>query len=227
MDSHFQVTSHHFSAENAFSESSVLNQEGTREWVQKITGWEQEIQEATERTFGFDRLRDVQRGPINAILSRKDVVVRLPTGGGKSLIFQLPAVLLKKVVVVVSPLISLMIDQLEKLKEKDIAAAVLSSKTSSEERARVEGELRKDSPSLRVVYLTPEGVQRKAVKDILKGLSKRKMLTLIAIDEAHCISTWGPDFRPKYLELKWMKEQLEDVPVVALTASATPKVTKQ
>uniref|UniRef100_A0A0G4FZJ7 DNA 3'-5' helicase n=1 Tax=Chromera velia CCMP2878 TaxID=1169474 RepID=A0A0G4FZJ7_9ALVE len=117
-----------------------------------------------------------------------------------------------------------MMDQLEKLKEKDIAAAVFSSKTSSEERVRVEGELRKDSPSLRVVYLTPEGVQRKAVKDILKGLSKRKMLALIAIDEAHCISAWGPDFRPKYLELKWMKEQLEDVPVVALTASATPKV---
>ncbi len=157
---------------------------------------------------------------IESILSGRDTVVLMPTGGGKSMCFQVPALLMRGTALVVSPLISLMKDQVEALRQNGVRAAFLNSSLSGLEQRQVEDELA--NGGLKLLYVSPE---RLLAGDTMRLLSRAK-INLIAIDEAHCISAWGHDFRPEYTKLKLVRKAFPDAPIVALTATAD-KVTRR
>ncbi|HEU4373274.1 MAG TPA: RecQ family ATP-dependent DNA helicase, partial [Telluria sp.] len=168
--------------------------------------------------FGVERLRDGQQQVIDSVLDRKDTLAIMPTGSGKSLCYQIPAKMLSGTTIVVSPLISLMKDQFEKLHELGVHATQLNSTLSSDEqRDALEG-IRNRAHE--IVFCTPE---RLANADFLAVL-KEVDISLVVIDEAHCISQWGHDFRPAYLEMAASIEALGRPPVLALTATATDDV---
>jgi ATP-dependent DNA helicase RecQ len=168
--------------------------------------------------FGLSSFRLGQREIIGSVLAAKDVLAVLPTGGGKSLCYQYPAVVAQKLVVVISPLIALMKDQVASLKKFGIPAGCLHSGQSEEEKRTVFRDLSKGGPFL--LYLSPERVQ----KDGFQSWIQQRPIALFAIDEAHCVSQWGHDFREEYSKLNILKSLRPDVPVLALTASATPLV---
>jgi ATP-dependent DNA helicase RecQ len=172
-----------------------------------------------ERRFGHTDFQPGQWEPISAALAGEDALVVMPTGSGKSIIYQLPALLLQGLTVVVSPLIALMKDQVDAMTEIGIRATFLNSTLDwDEKRARVEA-LR--SGAFELVYAAPEGIEA----SVGQALSKID-LKLIAVDEAHCISQWGHDFRPAYRNLAGLKKRFGGIPVLALTATATPAVTR-
>lgn len=171
-----------------------------------------------ENSFQLSSFRKGQREIIEAVLAGKDVLAILPTGGGKSLCYQFPSLYLKKLVVVISPLISLMKDQVSSLQRKGISAGCLYSGQSSDEKRQIFSQIEKGGPF--VLYLSPERVQKEGFQ---KWILNRD-LALFAVDEAHCVSQWGHDFREEYAQLKILKTLRPDVPVLALTASATPVV---
>lgn len=150
----------------------------------------------------------------------------MPTGAGKSLCYQLPAVVHSGITLVVSPLIALMHDQLEHLSDIGIKAETINSKMSAEERRRVVGDLKSNSPKIKLLYITPEQAATDFFKDLLEVLSGRKLLAYFVVDEAHCVSQWGHDFRPDYLKLGWLRPKMPGVPCIALTATATAQVVK-
>jgi len=167
--------------------------------------------------FGHARFRPGQATVINHVMSGKSALVVMPTGHGKSLCYQLPAVALGGITLVVSPLIALMKDQVDALKAKGIAAAAINSTLSSEERdAHIQGML---AGEYQLIYVAPERFSPRFM-----ALLERTDVRLLAIDEAHCISQWGHDFRPDYLRLGQVRRALGDIPTVALTATATPEV---
>jgi ATP-dependent DNA helicase RecQ len=168
--------------------------------------------------FGFRRFLEGQETVIQTILNGQDTLVIMPTGGGKSLCYQLPALLLQGITVVVSPLIALMKDQVDRLTEKNIPATFINSSITQSE---IEGRVRRMmSGALRLVYVAPERFKSERFVRALGSLP----IALFAVDEAHCISQWGHDFRPDYLRLKWALENLGQPQVAALTATATPEV---
>jgi ATP-dependent DNA helicase RecQ len=177
----------------------------------------EEIAGALER-FGFADLREGQRAVIDALLSGASALAVFPTGGGKSLCYQLPALLLDGLTVVVSPLIALMKDQIDFLAGRGIAAARLDSSLSFEETMQVQDGLR--SGAIKLLYVAPERFTNERFVTLLRGLS----IGLFAIDEAHCISEWGHNFRPDYLKLAETARSLDVGCVLALTATATPSV---
>src|SRR5262247_2206730 len=177
-----------------------------------------DAQSALERHFGFSRFREGQAGVIEAVLAGRDVIVVMPTGGGKSLCYQLPALLFPGVTLVVSPLIALMKDQVDALNARDIPATYINSSLSYEDLvARLRGMAR---GQYRLVYVAPERFRNARFVESLKGCR----ISLFAVDEAHCISQWGHDFRPDYLRLREAAEALARPPLIALTATATPQV---
>jgi ATP-dependent DNA helicase RecQ len=168
--------------------------------------------------FGFDEFREGQREVIATILAGKNAVVVMPTGSGKSLCYQLPAMILGGATLVVSPLIALMKDQVDALHARGLPATFINSSISENEQgSRIEG-LRRGQYKL--VYIAPERFRSSRFVAALKSVS----LSLFAVDEAHCISTWGHDFRPDYLRLKGVIQSLGNTPTLALTATATPYV---
>src|SRR6184192_3981956 len=173
-----------------------------------------------KRHFGHDQFRPLQQEIIRDVLAKRDVFVLMPTGGGKSLCFQLPALMRDGLTIFVSPLISLMKDQVDALQTSGIAATFLNSALDRHEAIeRLRGLNR---GQYRMLYLAPERL-------MLDGFLERALnwnITQIAIDEAHCISEWGHDFRPEYRELKKLRRHLPDVPIMALTATATERVRK-
>jgi ATP-dependent DNA helicase RecQ len=171
-----------------------------------------------DKHFGFREFLEGQQSVVEAILHGEDALVIMPTGGGKSLCYQLPALLLDGIAVVVSPLIALMKDQVDGLVEKGIPATFINSSLSQSEvderiAAMVKGKFR-------LVYIAPERFKSERFVRALSPLS----IALFAVDEAHCISQWGHDFRPDYLRLKWALKDLGQPQVIALTATATPEV---
>ncbi len=170
--------------------------------------------EALKKYFGYDTFRPMQEEIIQHVLDGEDALVIMPTGGGKSICFQIPAIIMDGVAVVVSPLIALMKDQVEGLKANGISAAFLNSSMSDKEHKQVEQQLR--DGEIKLLYVSPE----KAVNSYFMAFLKELKISLFAIDEAHCVSTWGHDFRPEYSQLNALKHDFQDIPVIALTATA-------
>ncbi len=170
------------------------------------------------QVFGYSAFRPGQERAVESVLAGRDTLVILPTGGGKSLCFQVPALLLPGLTVVVSPLISLMKDQVDALEARGIAAAFINSTLTA---GQISDRLaRAARGELKMLYLAPERFDLASTAPQLS----RAGVSLLAIDEAHCISQWGHDFRPSYLRMRAVREALGDPPTVALTATATPTV---
>ncbi|XP_028180677.1 ATP-dependent DNA helicase Q-like 3 isoform X2 [Glycine soja] len=176
--------------------------------------------------FGYPDFRDMQLDAIQAVLSGKDCFCLMPTGGGKSMCYQIPALAKAGIVLVVCPLIALMENQVMALKEKGIAAEFLSSTKTTDAKVKIHEDLDSGKPSTRLLYVTPELITTPGFMTKLTKIYTRGLLNLIAIDEAHCISSWGHDFRPSYRKLSSLRSHLPDVPILALTATAVPKVQK-
>ncbi|MEM9806094.1 MAG: DNA helicase RecQ [Cyanobacteria bacterium P01_D01_bin.56] len=180
------------------------------------------LESALKHFFGYDEFRYYQRTIIEQALKGQDVLVIMPTGGGKSLCYQLPALLRVGVTVVVSPLIALMQDQVRSLKDNGIAATFLNSSLSlAEVRERERALL---SGDIKLLYLAPERLMSPNFWPLIEQLQQTVGISAFAIDEAHCVSEWGHDFRPEYRQLFQLKQQLPQVPMMALTATATERV---
>jgi ATP-dependent DNA helicase RecQ len=176
------------------------------------------VDELLQRVFGLQGFRPHQREVIEDVLRAADVVCVMPTGAGKSLCFQLPALLLQGLTVVVSPLISLMADQVRQLQSLGVPVMLLNSSQDGQEQSQVLHRLRQGFHGL--LYLAPERFASAAFQHLLPLLHTK----LLVVDEAHCLSFWGHDFRPEYMRLAEVREQLGAPPTIALTATATPAV---
>ncbi|HEX4131019.1 MAG TPA: DNA helicase RecQ [Pirellulales bacterium] len=174
--------------------------------------------EVVRKFWGYDELRPLQAEAMQAVVAGRDSLVVLPTGGGKSLCFQAPALCLPGVAVVVSPLISLMKDQVDALVDRGVLAALVNSTLSADERRRVADELRGER--VKLLYLSPERLMSERMLHFLQQLQ----VSFFAIDEAHCISQWGHDFRPEYRMLSVLKESFPHAAIHAYTATATAQV---
>ena len=170
--------------------------------------------EILQSVFGYGAFRREQAAIIDRVVAGGDALVLMPTGGGKSLCYQIPALLRDGIGIVVSPLIALMKDQVDALRQAGVRAAYLNSTLTPSEAAEVEREMRQGA--LDLVYVAPE---RLVTPRCLELLSRCK-IALFAIDEAHCVSQWGHDFRPEYLQLRILHDHFPKVPRIALTATA-------
>ena len=170
--------------------------------------------ELLEDVFGYDSFRHNQQVIIDSLISGEDALVLMPTGGGKSLCYQIPALARPGVGIIISPLIALMQDQVSALKQLNIKANFINSTLDSSEIYEIEQQLL--SGQLDLLYVAPERLLMPKMLDLLK----RCDIALFAIDEAHCVSQWGHDFRPEYIQLSALHQQFPDIPRVALTATA-------
>ena len=180
------------------------------------------LQQALKQYFGYDSFRAGQREIIEANLAGQDTLAIMPTGGGKSICFQLPALLKTGVTIVVSPLIALMQDQVTALKENGIGATFLNSTLSGREsNQRSQAIL---NGAIKLIYVAPERLFAEQFIEFLNIVKNKIGIAGFAIDEAHCVSEWGHDFRPEYRQLRQIRQLYPDVPVIALTATATERV---
>ncbi len=176
------------------------------------------MKDLLKKYFGYDEFREGQLEIINNVLDKKDTLVLMPTGGGKSICYQIPALKFKGLTIVISPLISLMKDQVDALQLNGIKAEYINSTLSPNEIKDIENRIR--SKKVKLLYVAPERLALKDFKLFLQEID----ISLIAVDEAHCISEWGHDFRKEYANLKYLKKTFVSVPIIALTATATSKV---
>ncbi|MEO9872883.1 DNA helicase RecQ [Ekhidna sp.] len=176
------------------------------------------LKESLKRVFGYDKFRGKQEDIINHILDRQNTFVIMPTGAGKSLCYQLPAIVQDGTTIVISPLIALMKNQVDQMNAVGVHARFLNSTLTKSESNRV----KKDTISgiVKLLYVAPESLTKEENVEFLR----QAKISFVAIDEAHCISEWGHDFRPEYRRIKDIIAQLGDIPMIALTATATPKV---
>jgi len=180
-----------------------------------------DIHSPLKKFFGFSQFKGLQEEVIKSILQKKNTFVIMPTGGGKSLCYQLPALMNEGTAIVISPLIALMknqVDAIRGISEHNGVAHVLNSSLNKSEVAQVKSDIQQGITKL--LYVAPESL----IKEEYVSFLKQQTISFVAIDEAHCISEWGHDFRPEYRNLKHIIEQIDDVPVIGLTATATEKV---
>ena len=193
--------------------------------------WSKDVKLAMKDRFHLRGFRPNQLEAINATLSGKDTFVLMPTGGGKSLCYQLPSIVTsgrtQGVTVVISPLLSLMHDQVDHLQKLNIQALLINGEVPAQHRKLVLSSLKNPQPQrfCQLLYITPEMInQNAAIRSSLLDLHRRRQLARIVIDEAHCVSQWGHDFRPDYKQLGQLRKDYKDVPIMALTATATENV---
>jgi RecQ family ATP-dependent DNA helicase len=198
------------------------------EWSGYGFAWSEELRSANASVFGHRGFRKNQLEIVNATMSGRDVFVLMPTGGGKSLCFQLPAVVQRGITLVISPLVALVQDQVAALQTQGVTASFLGAGQTEEQAQLVQQQLLAPLPVLKLLYVTPEKLGyndgNNHLMTLLRRCYERRNLTRFVIDEAHCVSQWGHDFRPDYLRLTTLREQFPDVPLMALTATATPRV---
>ena len=171
--------------------------------------------------FGFDTFRGNQKEVIESILNKQDTFVLMPTGGGKSLCYQLPALMLEGTAIVISPLIALMKNQVDAMRnhsEEDGVAHFLNSSLNKAEIEKVKEDI--TAGKTKLLYVAPESLTKQSNIDFLRQV----LISFYAVDEAHCISEWGHDFRPEYRRIRAIITEIGPKPVIALTATATPKV---
>ncbi|RWS02139.1 ATP-dependent DNA helicase Q1-like protein [Dinothrombium tinctorium] len=189
--------------------------------------WSEKVQRMLREVFGIERFRSLQKVCINTTLSNKDCILVMPTGGGKSLCFQLPAVINDGITLVVSPLISLMEDQFMQLTKLNIKTAMFNNQSSKEESNQLMHNLVDAKTGLKILYVTPEKLAKsKRLMSQIEKVYKAGRFARIVIDEVHCCSQWGHDFRPDYKSLHIMKTQFPGTPILGLTATATTAVIK-
>jgi ATP-dependent DNA helicase RecQ len=180
------------------------------------------VDQALKQNFGFETFRAGQREIVEGVLAGQDMLVLMPTGGGKSLTYQLPALLLPGLTIVVSPLIALMRDQVDRLQANGVPATFLNSSLKSSE--NWERERAVMMGKIKLLYVAPERLLKQGFLTLLDHVQENFGLSLLAVDEAHCVSEWGHDFRPDYRQLSQLRERYPEVPVLALTATATERV---
>lgn len=180
------------------------------------------LEQSLKHFFGYDSFRPGQREIVEAALEQRDMMIVMPTGGGKSLCFQLPALLKPGLSVVVSPLIALMQDQVEALLDNGIGATFLNSTLSAQEvRSRETAIL---EGKIKLLYVAPERLLGERFLPFLDRVAEKLEISAFAIDEAHCVSEWGHDFRPEYRQMEQVRDRYPDIPIMALTATATERV---
>ena len=180
-----------------------------------------DLKSALKKYFGFETFKGIQEDIIKNVLNGKDSFVIMPTGAGKSLCFQLPALMMDGTAIVISPLIALMknqVDQIRAFGSNETAAHFLNSSLTKAEIMKVKEDILANKTKL--LYVAPETLKKDETVDFLKQIK----ISFVAVDEAHCISEWGHDFRPEYRRIKQIVKDIKDVPMMALTATATPKV---
>ncbi|XP_071950712.1 ATP-dependent DNA helicase Q1-like [Antedon mediterranea] len=187
--------------------------------------WSVQIKELMKSVFKVDKLRPLQLETMNLTLCKEDCFLVMPTGGGKSLCFQIPALISVGITLVISPLVSLMEDQVMALEALEVPVACLTASSTTEEIKWVHRQMTSGKPDIKLLYVTPEKLAKsKRFMAALEKLHKAKCLARIAIDEVHCCSIWGHDFRPGYKFLGILRRQFPGVPILGLTATATPAV---
>ena len=196
-------------------------------WSRNDFTWSNEVRMKLNKVFKYHSFRTNQLEIVNAIMAGHDCFVLMPTGGGKSLCFQLPSICRdsgeNRCTIVISPLLSLIQDQIRYLHDLKLSAAFLNKDITLDEYKEVCMRIR--SRDLQFLYLTPEKInQSESVKRLIMEMASRGQIQMVAIDEAHCVSQWGHDFRPDYTYLNWFKENIADVQIVMLTATATDRV---
>ncbi|XP_028376097.1 ATP-dependent DNA helicase Q5 isoform X1 [Phyllostomus discolor] len=187
---------------------------------------EHRVRSTLKKVFGFDSFKTpLQESATMAVVKGdRDVFVCMPTGAGKSLCYQLPALLAKGITIVISPLIALIQDQVDHLLALKVQVRSLNSKLPAQEKKELLRDLEQEQPRTKLLYITPEMAASASFQPTLNSLVSRHLLSYLVVDEAHCVSQWGHDFRPDYLRLGALRSRLARAPCVALTATATPQV---
>ncbi|XP_026936474.1 ATP-dependent DNA helicase Q5 isoform X2 [Sagmatias obliquidens] len=187
---------------------------------------ERRVRSTLKKVFGFDSFKTPlqERATMAVVKGDKDVFVCMPTGAGKSLCYQLPALLAKGITIVISPLIALIQDQVDHLLALKVQVSTLNSKLSAQQKKELLCDLEQEKPWTKLLYITPEMAASASFQPALNSLASRHLLSYLVVDEAHCVSQWGHDFRPDYLRLGALRPRLAHAPCVALTATATPQV---